>query len=156
VAGFSRTAESRVSGAFFVYELQTGRAAPTLNSSTLTRKTGTVTRGSAAQERQCACLVDSVATDPVPPAPRESVAGVAVSNTRGGPFQWTGDLCGHVKFAMLCLLTMRHCVWAFKRERGKIMSSTWVAIVLVLAAVITAVWIGLLGFGLLHLIERII
>jgi hypothetical protein len=36
------------------------------------------------------------------------------------------------------------------------MSSTWVALVLVLVAVITAVWIGLLGFGLLHLIERII
>jgi hypothetical protein len=36
------------------------------------------------------------------------------------------------------------------------MSSTWVAIVLVFAAVITAVWIGILGFGLLHLIERVI
>jgi hypothetical protein len=28
--------------------------------------------------------------------------------------------------------------------------------VLALAAVITAVWIGLLGFGLLHLIEQVI
>jgi hypothetical protein len=36
------------------------------------------------------------------------------------------------------------------------MSSIWLAIVLVLAASITAVWIGFLGLGLLHLIERII
>jgi hypothetical protein len=36
------------------------------------------------------------------------------------------------------------------------MSSIWSVIVLALAAVITAVWIGLLGFGLLHFIERVI
>jgi hypothetical protein len=33
------------------------------------------------------------------------------------------------------------------------MSTIWSATVLVLAAVITAVWIGVLGFGLMHLIE---
>jgi hypothetical protein len=36
------------------------------------------------------------------------------------------------------------------------MSSIWSIIVLALAAIITAVWIGLLGFGLLHLIEQVI
>jgi hypothetical protein len=33
------------------------------------------------------------------------------------------------------------------------MSTIWSAIVLVLVAVITAVWIGVLGFGLMHLVE---
>jgi hypothetical protein len=36
------------------------------------------------------------------------------------------------------------------------MSTIWSAIVLVLVAVITAVWIGVLGFGLMHLIEQVI
>jgi hypothetical protein len=36
------------------------------------------------------------------------------------------------------------------------MSSIWSAIVLVLLAVITAVWIGVLGFGLMHLVEQMI
>jgi hypothetical protein len=36
------------------------------------------------------------------------------------------------------------------------MSSIWSIIVLALAGIITAVWIGLLGFGLLHLIEQVI
>jgi len=36
------------------------------------------------------------------------------------------------------------------------MSTIWSAIVLVLAAVITAVWVGVLGFGLMHLIEHAI
>lgn len=36
------------------------------------------------------------------------------------------------------------------------MSTIWSAIVLVLAAVITAVWISVLGFGLMHLIEQVI
>jgi hypothetical protein len=35
-------------------------------------------------------------------------------------------------------------------------SPIWIPIVLVLAAVITAVWIGVLGFGLVRLIERVI
>ena len=35
------------------------------------------------------------------------------------------------------------------------MSSVWSAMVLVLAAVISAVWIGVLGFGLMHLIEQV-
>ena len=42
------------------------------------------------------------------------------------------------------------------QERGEAMSTIWSAIVLVLAAVITAVWIGVLGFGLMHLIEQVI
>jgi hypothetical protein len=33
------------------------------------------------------------------------------------------------------------------------MSTIWSAILLVLLAVVTAVWIGMLGFGLMHLIE---
>jgi hypothetical protein len=36
------------------------------------------------------------------------------------------------------------------------MQSIWSVIVLALAAIITAVWLGLLGFGLLHLIEQVI
>ena len=36
------------------------------------------------------------------------------------------------------------------------MSTIWSAIVLVLTAVITAVWIGVLGFGLMHMIEQVI
>jgi hypothetical protein len=36
------------------------------------------------------------------------------------------------------------------------MSSFWSVIVLALAAIITAVWVGVLGFGLLHLIEQVI
>jgi hypothetical protein len=35
------------------------------------------------------------------------------------------------------------------------MSTVWSAIVLVFAAVITAVWIGVLGFGLMSLIEHV-
>jgi hypothetical protein len=45
-------------------------------------------------------------------------------------------------------------VW--RSGRGEVMSTVWSAIVLVLAAVITAVWIGVLGFGLMHLIEHAI
>ena len=37
----------------------------------------------------------------------------------------------------------------------RVMSSVWSAMVLVLAAVISAVWIGVLGFGLMHLIEQV-
>jgi hypothetical protein len=33
------------------------------------------------------------------------------------------------------------------------MTTLWSAIVLVLAAVVTAVWTGMLGFGLMRLIE---
>jgi ABC-type proline/glycine betaine transport system permease subunit len=40
--------------------------------------------------------------------------------------------------------------------RGEIMTSIWSTIALALAAVITAVWIGALGFGLMHLIEQMI
>jgi hypothetical protein len=36
------------------------------------------------------------------------------------------------------------------------MSTIWSAIVLVLAAVITAIWMGVLGFELMHLIEHVI
>jgi hypothetical protein len=36
------------------------------------------------------------------------------------------------------------------------MTTIWSAIVLVLAAVITAVWIGVLGYGLTQLIEHVI
>jgi hypothetical protein len=36
------------------------------------------------------------------------------------------------------------------------MSTVWSTIVLVFAAVITLVWIGVLGFGLMHLIEEMI
>ena len=39
---------------------------------------------------------------------------------------------------------------------GKFMSTVWSAIVLVFAAVITLAWIGVLGFGLMHLIEQMI
>jgi hypothetical protein len=38
----------------------------------------------------------------------------------------------------------------------KVMSTVWAALVLVLAAGITAVWIGVLGFVLMHLIEHAI
>jgi hypothetical protein len=43
-----------------------------------------------------------------------------------------------------------------EQDPRKIMTTVWSAIVLVLAAVITAVWIGVLGFGLMHLIEHAI
>jgi len=43
-----------------------------------------------------------------------------------------------------------------ERDGGEVMSTIWSAIVLVLAAVITAVWVGVLGFGLMHLIEHAI
>jgi hypothetical protein len=39
---------------------------------------------------------------------------------------------------------------------GKVMTSIWSAILLVLLAVITAVWIGVLGYGLTQLIEHAI
>ena len=42
------------------------------------------------------------------------------------------------------------------QDAGKVMSTVWATMVLVLAAVITAVWIGVLGFGLMHLIEHAI
>ena len=42
------------------------------------------------------------------------------------------------------------------QDAGKVMSTVWAAMVLVLAAVITAVWIGVLGFALMHLIEHAI
>ena len=42
------------------------------------------------------------------------------------------------------------------QDAGKVMSTVWVPLVLVLAAGITAVWIGVLGFGLMHLIEHAI
>jgi hypothetical protein len=42
------------------------------------------------------------------------------------------------------------------RTDWTVMSSIWSVIVLALAAVITAVWIGVLGFGLMHLIEHAI
>ena len=42
------------------------------------------------------------------------------------------------------------------QDAGKVMSTVWAALVLVLAAGITAVWIGVLGFGLMHLIEHAI
>ena len=45
-------------------------------------------------------------------------------------------------------------VW--RSGRGEVMSTIWSAIVLVLAAVITAVWIGVLGFELMHMIEQVI
>ena len=38
------------------------------------------------------------------------------------------------------------------QDAGKVMSTVWVPLVLVLAAGITAAWIGVLGFGLIHLI----
>ena len=42
------------------------------------------------------------------------------------------------------------------QDAGKVMSTVWAALVLVLAAGITAVWIGVLGFVLMHLIEHAI
>jgi len=36
------------------------------------------------------------------------------------------------------------------------MSTIWSAMLLVLLAVITAVWVSILGFGLMHLIEQVI
>jgi hypothetical protein len=42
------------------------------------------------------------------------------------------------------------------QDAGKVMSTVWAALVLVLATGITAVWIGVLGFGLVHLIEHAI
>jgi hypothetical protein len=39
------------------------------------------------------------------------------------------------------------------QEGGEVVTTLWSAIVLVLAAVVTAVWIGMLGFGLMRLIE---
>jgi hypothetical protein len=39
------------------------------------------------------------------------------------------------------------------QDTGKLCATIWSAIVLVLVAVITAVWIGVLGFGLMHLVE---
>ena len=45
-------------------------------------------------------------------------------------------------------------VW--RSGRGEVMSTIWSAIALVLAAVFTAVWIGVLGFGLMHMIEQVI
>ena len=39
------------------------------------------------------------------------------------------------------------------KDPRKIMSTIWSAMLLVLLAVITAGWIGVLGFGLMHLIE---
>ena len=42
------------------------------------------------------------------------------------------------------------------QDAGKVMSTVWAALVLVLAAGITAVWIGVLGFGLMQLIEHVI
>ena len=39
------------------------------------------------------------------------------------------------------------------QDAWKVMSSVWAALVLVLAAGITAVWAGVLGFVLMHLIE---
>ena len=42
------------------------------------------------------------------------------------------------------------------QDAGKVMPTIWPVIVLVSAAVITAVWIGVLGFGLMHLIEQVI
>ena len=52
---------------------------------------------------------------------------------------------------------MSHATLRFgDQDAGKVMSTVWAAIVLVLAAVITAVWIGVLGFGLMHLIEQVI
>ena len=84
-----------------------------------------------------------------------------------------------VKFAALCLLTMRQHVCggmgsatASRREcerllaigqhcgcgdqhAGEVLPPNWSVIVLVLVAVITAVWIGVLGFGLMRLIEHV-
>ena len=42
------------------------------------------------------------------------------------------------------------------QDAVKVMSTVWAALVLVLAAGITAVWIGVLGFVLMHLIEHAI
>jgi hypothetical protein len=42
------------------------------------------------------------------------------------------------------------------QDAGKVMSSVWAALVLVLAAGITAVWTGVLGFVLMRLIEHAI
>jgi hypothetical protein len=42
------------------------------------------------------------------------------------------------------------------QDAGKVMSTVWAALVLVLVAGITAVWIGVLGFVVMHLIEHAI
>jgi hypothetical protein len=42
------------------------------------------------------------------------------------------------------------------KDPRKIMSTIWSAMLLVLLAVITAVWVSVLGFGLMHLIEQMI
>jgi hypothetical protein len=52
------------------------------------------------------------------------------------------------------LAIRQHCGCG-DQHAGEVLSSNWSVIVLVLAAVITAVWIGALGFGLMHLIEHV-
>jgi hypothetical protein len=42
-----------------------------------------------------------------------------------------------------------------RSTRKKVLPSNWSVIVLVLVAVVTAVWIGVLAFGLIHLIQHV-